>query len=350
MIFFSILGFFIIVIVLGDVFETIVLPRRVSRRIRLARLFYRALWKLWRRGPKLFELGFFGPLSLILLLGFWTIALITGFAFFNFGLQDLQGSHGTEKNFLTYLDASGSTFFPVGIMNARPQQQLGRFVFIIEAGTGFALFALVIGYLPVIYEAFSRREVNINLLDSRAGSPPNALYLIERLSDGNIVEEIKPQLEKWEEWCAELLETHISYPVLAYYRSQHDNQSWVAALLLILDASALILASKNKVLHNYAKSTFAIARHSTIDLAQVFFLTPQSSQHDRLTKKDFKTISKSLKKFGLPLLEESEAEKKLTYLRTLYEPYIQALSSFFLMPITPFISKEEVEETWRRRV
>lgn len=357
MIIFSILGILIVLTILWDAFETVILPRRVSRRIRLARMFYRTLWRLWKKGKKLFKsassnkdyLGYFGPLSLILLLEFWTISLIIGFALINFGLQDLQSNY-KENNFITYFLSSGETFFPVGLIDGIPKQPLARFLSIIEAGTGLALLALVIGYLPVLYQGFSRREVNINLLDSHAGSPPNAMYLFEQHSDGNIIDELMPQLEGWEIWCAELLETHISYPVLVYYRSQHDNQSWIATLLMILDASAVILVSKNKTLHNYARSTFAIARHAAVDLTQTFFLTPHPPAQDRLPKEDFQKLRESLKKSGLPLKEDREAEQKLNYLRKLYEPLVYSLSEYFLMPITPFIAKTEVEETWRRTI
>lgn len=357
MILLSIFALAIIVIILWDAFETIILPRRVNRRIRLARIFYRSLWKLWKKGIKLFKspsytknfLSFFGPLSLVLLLEFWTISLIMGFALLNFGLQDFQSKQG-DMNFLSYLFASGETFFPVGLVDSIPHEPLARFICIIEAGTGLALLAMVIGYFPVLYQGFSRREVNINLLDSRAGSPPNALYFLQQYSEADIIEELKPQLERWEEWCAELLETHISYPVLAYYRSQHDNQSWIAALLMILDSSAIILASKNKILHTSAKSTFAIARHAAVDLTQAFFLIPHSPSPDRLPSEDYKELRNSLKNSDISLKNETESETKLNYLRKIYEPYIYSLSNYFLMPITPFILKTEIEEAWRRTV
>jgi hypothetical protein len=357
MIFFSLLGFVIILIILWDAFESIILPRRIARQFRLVRIFFRILWTFWRKIKKLIRsadrkeyLSYFGPISLILLLSFWAVSLVIGFALFNFGLQTPIQSPHEEKDFLTYLYASGGTFFPVGLIDIYPLEPLGRFFFIIEAGTGFAFLAIVIGYLPVLYQGFSRREVNINLLDSRAGSPPNALHFFQRLNGGNVVEELKPQLETWEVWSAELLETHISYPVLAYYRSQHDNQSWIATLLMILDASALVLVSRDKTLHYYAKATFAIARHAATDLTQTFSLTPHPTHQERLPKEDFKNVSASLKKLGFPLKDERAAEEKLKEIRALYEPYMQTLSDYFLMPITPFVSKKEIEEAWRRNV
>jgi hypothetical protein len=358
MIIFAFLGFLIIVIVLIDAFETVILPRRVNRRIRLARIFYKSFWRLWIKNKKLFKnpdrtkayLGTFGPLSLIILMSIWAIGLIFSFALLNFGLQtDIQSPKGA-KDFLTYFELSGATFFPLGFADTYPLQIIGKLIAIIESGFGFAFLAIIIGYLPVLYQAFSRREANINLLDSHAGSPPSALYLLQQLSKNEITEELKPQLERWEQWCAELLETHLSYPVLAYYRSQHDDQSWVAALLMILDASTLVLASKNRKLHYYAKSTFAIARHATVDLTQAFYLTAHGPHRDRLSKQDLAKLRNLLKDSDFSLLEGTKADEKLLFLRKLYEPHMQALSDYFHMPITPFIIDGEIEEAWRKNV
>jgi hypothetical protein len=355
---FTLLGIVIIIIVLVDAFETIILPRRVNRRIRLARIFYRSFWRLWLKGKKLFKstnrtkgyLGTFGPLSLIILIVIWAIALIFGFALINYGTQtDIQSPH-ESRDLVTYFNLSGATFFPLGLADTYPLKEMGKTLAITESGVGFAFLAIIIGYLPVLYQGFSRREVNINLLDSHAGSPPSALYLLQQLSKHEITEELKPQLQNWETWCAELLETHLSYPVLAYYRSQHDDQSWVAALIMILDASSLVLASKNNRLHAYAKATFAIARHAAVDLTQAFFLKPHSPNHDRLSKKELEKIKKLLKDSDFELKNGNEAEKKLTYLRKLYEPHMQAMSDYFHMPIAPFIIPGEIDEAWRKNI
>jgi hypothetical protein len=313
---YSIFGIVIILVILTDAFETVILPRRINRRIRLSRIFFKTFWKLCKKGRNLFQsandtkdyLGFFGPLSLIILLSIWAIAIIVGFALINFGLQtDIRSPFGT-RDFITYLYLSGATLFTMGWNDTYPLQILGRFLVVAEGGLGFAFLAVVIGYLPVIYQGFSHREVNINLLDSRAGSPPNAVYLLEQLAKGKISADIKPQLEEWEVWCAELLETHLSYPVLAFYRSQHDSQSWVAALLMILDASALVLICENKSLHANAKSTFAIGRHAAVDLTLAFHLTPQSPPLDRMTKKDLVTLRKLLKDSNFSLKEGVQVE------------------------------------------
>jgi len=295
-------------------------------------------------------LGVFGPLSLIILLVIWAIGLIFGFALINYGLQTAIQSPHRAKDFITYFNLSGATFFPVGLADTYPMYAMGKFLGFIEGGIGFAFLAIIIGYLPVLYQGFSRREVSINLLDSHAGSPPNALYLLRQLSKNEIDEELKTQLQKWETWCAELLETHLSYPVLAYYRSQHDDQSWVMALTMILDATTLVLVSKNSKLHIYAKSTFAIARHAAVDLTQAFYLNPHLPKNDRLSTQDLEKLRKLLKDSDFSLREGSQAEEKLLFMRKLYEPYMHALSDYFMMPITPFIIEGKIEEAWRKEI
>lgn len=358
MIIFTIIGILIILAIFVDAFETIILPRRVNKRIRLSRLYYRGLWRLWKKGKKLFKnsndtkayLGVFGPLSLIILISLWAIALIFGFALINFGVQtDIQTPDGV-KNFITYFVLSGGTFFPVGIYNTHSIQVQGELLSIIEAGVGFGFLAAVIGYLPVLYQAFSRREVNINLLDSRAGSPPSPVYFFQQLSKETVIDDLKTQLENWELWCAELLETHLSYPVLAYYRSQHDDQSWVAALSMILDTSALVMVSKDHQLHSRAKATFAIARHAAVDLTEAFYLSPQIPDRDRLPVNDLEKLRKIIKLPQLALREGRPAQEKLEFLRQLYEPQTQSLSDFFLMPTTPFIYTGMVQEAWKKEI
>lgn len=358
MLIFSFFGLLLIIIVIVDAFETIILPRRVNRRIRLSRLFYRGFWKLWKKGDKIIKikndtnvyLGVFGPISLIILLTIWAIALIFGFALINFGVQtDIASPHGV-RDFITYLYLSGGTFFPVELVDTYTLQDPGKFFAIIEGGIGFGFLAIIIGYLPVLYQAFSKREVNINLLDSYAGSPPNALFFLQQFSKNDTVEELNSKFDKWEGWCAELLETHLSYPVLAYYRSQHDDQSWIAALTMILDTATLVLVSKNNKSHAYAKATFAIARHAAVDLTQAYYLNPKISPKNRLSKKDLSYVRKLLNTTDISLKEGDKADEKIEYLRALYEPYIQSLSEFFLMPINAFVVNGEKTEAWRKNI
>src|SRR5262249_27767642 len=173
---------------------------------------------------------------------------------------------GAGDSFTTYLYFSGTTFFTLGYGDVVPTGAGGRALGVAEAGIGFAFLAVVISYLPVLYQAFSRREITISLLDARAGSPPTAAELLRRMAGARGLAGAGSLLAEWERWAAELLESHLSFPVLSYYRSQHENQSWVGALTVILDTSALLIAGVDGPDGYQARLTFAMARHAAVDL------------------------------------------------------------------------------------
>src|SRR2546427_10392492 len=212
----------------------------------------------------------------------------------------VQAGIGTRLNvegdgaFLDHLYMSGETFFTLGLGDVTPMSRAGRAVMVIEAGVGFGFLALVIGYLPVLYQAFSRRELNISLLDARAGSPSTAAELLRRHFNDGEFEELGSFLRDWERWAAELLESHLSYPVLAYYRSQHSNQSWLSALTTILDASALVIVGIDGTPARQAQLTFAMARHAVADLAHVFNTVPHPPVPDRLPATELDRVRRNL--------------------------------------------------------
>ncbi|HEY5866123.1 MAG TPA: potassium channel family protein [Candidatus Tectomicrobia bacterium] len=182
MLLWAIVGIVLICVVLLDAFETVVLPRRATRRLRLARLFLRSTWQLWsaparghwRRGDhRETYLSVFGPFALLLLMGVWSTGLIGGFALLLWGLDAQLVAAGGDASVGTALYGSGTTFFTLGIGDVLPHTALGRLLVVLEAGLGFAFLALIISYMPVLNQAFSQREVNVALLDARAGSPPS---------------------------------------------------------------------------------------------------------------------------------------------------------------------------------
>src|SRR5579863_4543291 len=304
LIFPAIVGLLIVITVLWDAFETIILPRRVARWFRLTRMFYLSTWIPWKglarkiHSPRIREsfISYFGPLSLLCLFVVWAAALIFGFAFMYYS----AAAHGdsTQPSFSTLLYMSGTTFFTLGLGDVVPHTAGERRLAVFEGGLGFGFLALVISYLPVIYQAFSRREVNIVLLDARAGSPPTAAELLSRHGGQHGVQAIQVLFQDWERWSAELLESHISYPVVAYFRSQHSNESWLAALTAILDATALIVATSDTPCSRQAKLTFAMCRHTIVDLSQVFHAIPNNKDPDRLPPADLARLRASLDKCG----------------------------------------------------
>src|SRR5580700_1717804 len=353
-------GFVILWAILLDAFETVVLPRRVLRNFKLTAYFYRRTWIPWRRIASKIKktsrqqnfLGYFGPLSLILLLGFWAAGLIFGFGLVQYGVGGHEQLSGERLTFGKILYHSGETFFTLGYGDIVPTSGPARALSVIEAGMGFAFLGVVIGYIPVVYASFSRREIQISMLDARAGSPPSALELLLRLAgrsddpgvDQKVLDEV---LRDWERWAAELLESHISYPVLSFFRSQHSNQSWLGALTTMLDVTSLVLTGIEGVHPGQAKLTFAMARHASVDLAQVVTARYDPAFPDRLPDAEFESLRAALEAAGLPLKSDGVARAKLAKLRSMYEPYVYSTGQNLMMTLPPWQHPEKLKDNWQ---
>lgn len=348
-------GVTIFLVVLWDAFESIILPRRVTRKFRFTRLFFKTTWSCWKfvmclapsRKRRETLLGYYGPLSLLVLVGVWAVGLVFGFGLMQYGAGSAVIMAGGESSFLTDIYLSGTTFFTLGLGDVIPRSGLARALVVTEAGFGFGFLAAVIGYLPFIYGSFSKREVDISLLDSRAGTPPTAGELLRRHSYENGQEALRELLKDWELWSAELMESHLSYPVLAYFRSQHDNQSWIASLTAILDTCSLLMVGIEDACTKQAELTFAIARHAVVDLSQVFGTAPSSLLHDRLPESDLRRLRDILAQHGLRLRDSEEASRRLTELRRMYEPYVHTLAVYLNQTLPPWIPQAKGKDNWQ---
>ncbi len=297
-------GVLLFLIVVWDAFEAIILPRRVTRKFRLTRLFFRFTWGVWKflvnlvpaRKPREALFGFYGPLSLLLLIGVWAIGLVFGFGLMQYGTGSALVGGGSHPGFWTDVYLSGTTFFTLGLGDVVPRSGLARLLVVAEGGFGFGFLAAIIGYLPFIYSSFSQREVNISLLDSRAGTPPTAGELLRRHSYEGGQDALRELLKDWELWSAELMESHLSYPVLAFFRSQHDNQSWIASLTAILDTCALLKVGIEDACERQAELT---------------------------------------------------SDHKLSALRGMYEPYIFALATYLNQSLPPWIPQKKGKDNWQ---
>jgi ABC-type multidrug transport system fused ATPase/permease subunit len=351
----AIIGTLLIFSMLWEAFETIILPRRVTRSFRLTRAFYIYSWRLCRKTARHIRnsrrrqtfLSAFGPLSLLGLLIVWAAALVVGFAAVQWAAGSQVSAPENVHSFWTDLYMSGTTFFTLGLGDVTPRSPVARFLTVIESGMGFGFLAIVIGYLPTIYGAFSRREANITLLDARAGSPPSATELLRRHAPDHEIDSLNKLLRDWEGWAADLLESHLSYPVLCYYRSQHDNQSWLSALTCILDTCALVMVGIDGIPQRQAQLTFAIARHAVVDLSQIFRSAPKQPLQDRLPAEELRELRRSLIEARLELQDGAEAAERLRELRGLYEPYVFALSEYLLMTLPTWIPLKEHRDNWQ---
>jgi hypothetical protein len=281
------------------------------------------------------------------LLIFWATGLVVGFALVHWASGSIIKTPEGTSSFATYLYLSGTTFFTLGLGDVVPVKTFGRGLIAFESGMGLGFLALVIGYVPALNQSFSRREVNISLLDARAGSPPTATEMLRRHGHDRGMEDLRQLFHEWERWSADLLESHLSYPVLCYFRSHHDNQSWLGALTAILDASAFAIVSLEGPCERQAQLTFAITRHTIVDLAQVLDCRPHKPKHDRLTPDELDRIRAILKEAGLKLREGEAVDKKLSDLRQMYEPYIYSLSNYLHMTVPSWIPRTGRPDNWQ---
>jgi hypothetical protein len=354
--FVAIAGLFVLFITLWEAFETIILPRRVTRPIRLVRMFYRVTWTGWAainrlmRSKKLREahLSYYGPLSLLGLFATWAILLVLGFAMLHWAAGSAINAPGETPTFRTDIYLSGTTFFTLGLGDVTPRTTLAKAITVTEGGTGFGFLGLMISYLPTLYGAFSERELNISLLDARAGSPPTAAELLRRHAQFENNEVLTPYLRDWEIWAAQLMESHLSYPVLCYFRSQHDNQSWLAAFTAVLDVSALLIAYGDGTAKWQSQLTFAIARHAVVDLAEVLRVPASRPAKDRLPPNEVVQVRNLLVECRASNKCGESGDKKLAELREMYEPYLNGLSLRLLMPLPTWGVGHQFVENWKR--
>jgi len=351
----GLIGIILIVVALWDVFETIVLPRRVTRRVRLTRLFYMLAWRPWSTLARLIHkkkrretfLGIFGPLSLLVLLTVWAVTVVLGFALIHFALGSNIGHITEHSGFFTDLYFSGTTFFTLGLGDIAPLGSAARAITVFEASIGFGMLALVIGYLPVLYQAFSRREVNISMLDARAGTPPTAAELLRRHQEARSMATLDQWLRDWEMWAADLMESHLSYPVLCFFRSQHDNQSWLAALSTVLDVCSLVMVGIDGIPKWQAQLTFKMARHALVDISQIFNTSPVKDDGARLTRDALVILRSILSQNAIVLSNDTDDDRTLEELRGMYEPYTKVLSRYLMMDLPDWMPKARASDNWQ---
>jgi Ion channel len=349
--FLGLLGLFLLIVILYEVFEVLLLPRRVRSQLRFVRLFFRSTWAVWSGiGTRIKQderrasfLSLYGPLSMVLLVLTWACGLIVGFGLLQWALSY---SLKPMPSVFSQMYLSGTTFFTLGYGDLTPITKSGKIAAVAESGTGFGFIAVVIGYLPVLYQLFSQREAKVIQLDARAGSPPSAATLLTRHSRGNGIEALDRLLEAWEGWCSEIIESHLSYPMLSYYRSQHDNESWLAAVTAIMDTCAILLVGLQGRQPFQARMTFAIARLAITELTRIFQTPIRAPESDRLPSAAFVTLRGILSEAGLHF-EDGDAEDRLRAFRATYEPFLNGLSGYLLLPIPPWFAHENELDNWQ---
>ncbi len=344
-----------VAVLLTEFFVVFLLPRRVKRDPRIARGLLRGLWIPWRRLagrlPNVASdtmLGVYGPFGLLTILGLLGTGVILGYAGMQWAARLRLG--GGVAGFPHALYFSAATFFSANTP-AQPRGGLGELLQVAEAATGYGVLFISIGYLPALFQAFSRREAAVSRLDPRAGSPPSAAALLERSGQRGGWKELDAYLREWETWTAELMETHLSYPILGYFRSQHLNQNWLAALTTIVDASAYAIAYGPEEAIDSAELTFRIGRHALADLAHAFsrrsIRDAPSAERERLTADMLDELRRRLEGSGLHVEETDGSRSHLEQLRHGYEPNALAIARQLALELPDWLPEGEVLQNWR---
>ena len=351
-------GIALLLVVLQDAFEVMLLPRRVQRSLRFMRVFFRSTWAAWSGlGARLpfgarreRFLSVFGALSMVLLFVLWATALILAFALIEWSLQPPGPAPGSGASaFSEQAYMSGVTFFTLGYGDVVPHAAAARLVAVFEAGTGIGFIAVVIGYLPVLYQLFSRREAHVIQLDGRAGSPPTAGTMLARHAEADGLDKLDELLREWEVWGSELLESHLSYPMLAYYRSQHDNQSWLAAMACVMDTCALVLVGVDALRPLQARMTFTMARQVVVEMARSFRIQPSRYDGgDRLDPAAFARLMAVFEESGVGWAGGPQAQETLAALRATYEPLLDGLARYLLLPLPGWTAGDDDADHWER--
>jgi hypothetical protein len=348
-------GALLVVGTLLSAVRTVVLPRAAA--VRLTRMVFvavRRVFEWWARRCQTYErqdavLAHFAPVALLLLPVVWlSIVLVAGTAMF-WGL----GQRPLDDAFIT----SGSSLLTLGFATASDVPH--AIVAFLEGMVGLILLALLISYLPTMYSSFSRREAQVALLAVRAGSPPTGVDLVQRLWTIGLTDGLHELWTGWEQWFAELDETHTSAPSLVFFRSTRPERSWITAAGAVLDGASLFLSSV-RVEDPMPEAALCIrsgylALRSVADFFGIPY-DPDPTYGDRVSieRSEFDAAYERMAAAGLPLKPDREqAWHDFAGWRVNYDAVLLGIAGLIHAPTAPWSSDRSTRTryavVWRRR-
>jgi hypothetical protein len=341
--------------VLWDGFATIVLPRTVAPMRRVSGRFYEWSWRLWSAmGRRIRDsdlglsfLAIYGPVSVMVLLVLWAGLLIVAFAMIYHGLGDRFQADRGSIGFGALIYMSGSTFFTLGLGDITSTDSLARFFMILETATGYIFLGLIITYMPLLHQAYGSREIGNLLILTRAGHPPNGIKLLRRYSGSGYSELLRAILRESERWMAETLQSHLSHPVLAFYRAHHRGQSWLVSVTTVMDTSALLIATGDGVLAAQARITYRMGLRLLRDLTNALSISVDRERGFRLTESSVPRLRADLDATGIGLTLSAESANQLLRLVRRYDVRLSALSRILVIPLPPWFPTFEEATTTR---
>jgi hypothetical protein len=332
-----ILGLFLLVLVIWDVFETVVVPRPTPGWFRIGRYLVRGSWRAIRafagpagdRGPGRERiLGFFAPAATLVLLAVWLVVIIAAFGLMLFGLRDqLQPP---PANLGTALYLSASSVLTIGYGDIVPTGAIAQIAVIASAGVGLGVVALVVTFLFALYANYQRREGPVVLLAAKAGSPMSAVTLLENLKRVELDDHLPAFFGEWERWIVEVLDSHVAYPLLGYFRSSHDNLSWISALGTVLDTATLVLTTIEGVPRGQAELVKALGDHLVEDISNLGNAAPRATV--TFDRPAFDAVYARLSAAGYRLAPEAAAWAAFSEARQTYAERLEQMAAFWAVP------------------
>ena len=343
-----ILGILLIAIALNDLFQSVIVPRAVGRRFRPSFYQARILWRLWPHiAPAVRSsndyrrenfLAVFAPLNLVLNLFTWSLLVLLGYGAIFFALRDQMHPHIYTLGEALYF--AGTSFFTIGFGDFFGTSGLTRMFSLAAGACGFGIISITTAYLFAIFGAFQSREQFVVSVAARAGTPPSGVGLLMIAADASIVKDLPTLMRGGETWCASVMETHLAYPILGYFRSSHDEQSWVGTLGTLLDAATLLITTVRADVGE-ARILYSIARHATRDLGVYFGMLDDDAPSDPgITREQFDEACRQLESAGFELHDYDAAWGNFARLRGAYAYYLNGLAAYFHIPALRWIGEK----------
>jgi hypothetical protein len=334
-----VLGVFLLALTFWDLFETIVVPRPTPGWFRIGRYLVRGSWRVLRTlrdgsTHRSYDrvLGLFAPAATISLLAAWLVGLIVGYGLVLYALRDELRPVPPDLGSTLYFAAT--SVLTLGFGDIVADGAPARFIVSVAAITGLGTVALVVTFLFSLYGSYQRREIQVVTLQAAAGGPPSAVALLETYAQLRLVARLPQLFHDWERWAAEVLDSHVAYPLLGYFRSSHDDLSWISALGTMLDAASLVLTTIEGIPGGEAKLFKRVGAHLVEDIYNIGFRTGDPTS---LQRADFDAACARLEEAGYTLIPRDRAWPTFEAARATYAQRLEAMARYWAMPATSWL-------------
>jgi hypothetical protein len=338
----SLLGSIVIISTLADIFQSVVVPRPTRRSLRLAPLLLDRMWHIWKwiapgiRSAKRRAtfLGMYAPLTVVILLLVWVLALIFGYGLLFLALQSQLQPQPT--NLGTTLYFAGTMMLTLGFGNIIVTGGIARALALCVGASGLVIVSSVISVFFSLYSALGHREILITMLHRRAGSPPSGVALLETYARLKMQAELPSFLTAWEEWSTRVLISSLSYPVLPYFRSAHPGDSWVSALGAILDTAILVISCIDGEQVGPARLLYQSGSQLIDELLHYFEISLVPAPVDEATRRDFESAYARLQAAEYCLADPEPAWASFVVLRSAYADTLHSLMKYWAVSYRKF--------------